>query len=213
MELIEIDTQKAYQKLKDLITTLKIEPGSPIDEVQLSESIGHGRNAIREALKLLIHDQLITISQQGGIYAADLNPQDLKWLSEVRVVLERQAAGFAAARAKPDQVLVMETLLKEQEKIPSDDQISYFNLDHKLHQAIAKASGNHYLAHSLEKYFILSQRLWYLALPKLEFLSSAVEEHAQIIMSIRTKNVGEAEDRMGRHVQGFYEKVQNLLNN
>lgn len=211
MDLIEVDTQKAYQVIKELITTLEIEPGSAVDESELSASLGFGSAPIREALKLLFHDQLVVVSRQGGIYVADLNPMDLKMLSEVRIRLESQAAGLAAARATEDHLLVMDALVQEQGKINTDDKASYFDLDHKLHQAIAKASGNHYLAHSLEKYFNLSQRLWYLALPKLDFLSSAVEEHVQIIDSIRTKDSQQAEIRMSNHVQGFYKKVQNLI--
>lgn len=211
MDLIEVDTQKAYQIIKEKITTLEIEPGSAIDESELSASIGFGSTPVREALKLLYHDQLVVVSQQGGIYVAGLNPNDLKMLSEVRVRLEGQAAGLAAARATEDHLLVMDALVQEQGKIKADDKASYFDLDHKLHQAIAKASGNHYLAHSLEKYFNLSQRLWYLALPKLDFLSAAVEEHTQIIESIRAKDSQQADIRMSNHVQSFYQKVQNLI--
>ncbi|MGD2026879.1 MAG: GntR family transcriptional regulator [Anaerolineales bacterium] len=211
MDLIEVDTQKAYRVIKELITTLEIKPGSAIDESELSASIGFGSSPVREALKLLYHDQLVVVSQQGGIYIAGLNPSDLKMLSEVRVRLEGQAASLAAARATEDHLLVMDALVHEQGKIKTDDKVSYFDLDHKLHQAIAKASGNHYLAHSLEKYFNLSQRLWYLALPKLDFLSAAVEEHVQIIDSIRAKDSHQAEIRMNNHVQGFYQKVQNLI--
>ncbi len=211
MDLIEVDTQKAYQVLKEQINTLKIKPGAAIDEAKLSVSTGFGIAPIREALKLLFHDQLVVVSKQGGIYVADLNPTDLKMLSEVRVRLEGQAAGLAAARATEDHLLVMDALVQEQEKIDTDDKASYFDLDHKLHQVIAKASGNPYLAHSLEKYFNLSQRLWYLALPKLDFLSAAVKEHAQIVESIRTRDSQQAEIRMVDHVQDFYKKVQNLI--
>jgi len=211
VDLIGVDTQKVYELLKDQIITLVFQPGSAVNEAELSAALGVGAGPIREALKLLHHDQLIVVSRQGGLYVAELNPEDLKMLSEVRVGLEGQAAGLAALRATADHLLVMDALIQEQAKIEVADRTAWFNLDHKLHQAIAKASGNRYLAHSLEIYFGLSQRLWYLALPKLDFLSAAVEEHAQLVESIRTKDSHQAEKRMREHVLGFYQKVQNLI--
>jgi DNA-binding GntR family transcriptional regulator len=211
MELIGVDTQNAYDLLLEQINKLVLKPGSAINENELAAALEVGNVPIREALKLLYHDQLVMVSRQGGLYVADLNPKDLKMLSEVRVGLESQAAGLAAARATADHLLVMDALIREQSKIQADDKEAWFDLDHKLHQAIAKASGNHYLAHSLEKYFGLSQRLWYLVLPKLEFLSAAVEEHAQLVDSIRSRDSEQAEIRMRDHVQGFYQKVQNLI--
>ncbi len=211
VDLIGVDTQKAYELLKQRINTLVLEPGSSINEAELSVSLGVGTTPIREAMKLLYHDQLVVVSRQGGLYVANLNPEDLKMLSEVRVGLESQAAGLAAERATSDHLLVMDSLIREQENIKSEDKAAWFEIDHKLHQAIAKASGNHYLAHSLETYFGLTQRLWYLVLPKLDFLSAAVEEHNQLVESIRSKDSAQAEMRMREHVLGFYKKVQNLI--
>ena len=211
VDLIGVDTQKVYEILKDQIITLAFQPGSAVNEAELSASLGMGTGPIREALKLLHHDQLIVVSRQGGLYVAELNPEDLQMLSEVRVGLEGQAAGLAASRATADHLLVMDALIQQQTNMDVKDKSAWFNLDHKLHQAIAKASGNRYLAHSLEIYFGLSQRLWYLALPKLDFLSTAVEEHAQLVESIRAKDSQDAEERMREHVLGFYKKVQNLI--
>jgi len=211
VDLIGVDTQNAYELLKDQINSLVLKPGAAVNEAELCAALGVGSVPVREALKLLFHDQLIVVSRQGGIYVADLNPKDLAMLSEVRVGLESQAAGLAASRATADHLLVMDALIQEQEKIKVGDTTAWFDLDHKLHQAIAKASGNHYLAHSLETYFGLSQRLWYLVLPKLDFLSYAVEEHTQLVESIRAGDRPQAETRMRDHVLGFYKKVQNLI--
>jgi len=93
VDLIGVDTQKAYELLKEQINTLVLEPGSSVNEAELSVSLGVGTTPIREAMKLLYHDQLVVVSRQGGLYVANLNPEDLKMLSEVRVGLESQAAG------------------------------------------------------------------------------------------------------------------------
>jgi DNA-binding GntR family transcriptional regulator len=84
-------------------------------------------------------------------------------------------------------------------------------VDHKFHQAIARAAHNQYLADALERLFGLSQRLWYLALPHLGFLPSAVETHLDLVDAIENQDVDRAERIMRSHVQEFYDQVRNIL--
>ncbi|MCK4831781.1 MAG: FCD domain-containing protein, partial [Anaerolineales bacterium] len=83
--------------------------------------------------------------------------------------------------------------------------------DHKFHQAIARAARNRYLAATLERYFGLSQRLWYLVLPQLDFLPTAVQEHLDLIDALRAGDADVAEQIMREHVQMFYDQVRAIL--
>jgi DNA-binding GntR family transcriptional regulator len=211
MQLVEIDTQQAYEQIREMIITLELMPGSRVDEQGLAEQLNFGRIPIREALKLLVHDNLIEVSKHRGVYISRIDPEDLKSLSEVRVLMEGSTARLAAQRATEDDILIMETLIEEQKSIPPGDKQAWFEIDHKLHQAISAASQNHYLRDSLEYYFGLSQRLWYLALPKIDFLSQAVQEHADLVRSIKDHKSDEAEEIMAAHVLNFYNKVQEII--
>ncbi|MEJ2263715.1 MAG: FCD domain-containing protein, partial [Anaerolineales bacterium] len=83
--------------------------------------------------------------------------------------------------------------------------------DHKFHQAIARAAHNKYLAQTLDHFFGLSQRLWYLALPHLEFLPGAVEVHLDLVQAIKDGDADQAEALMSAHVRDFYAKVSEIL--
>jgi len=211
MELIGVDTQRAYSQIREMIITLKLQPGSMVNAQALSSRLHFGTAAINEALKLLVIDNLVEISKHHGVYVSRINPEDLKYLSEVRVLLEAYSARLAAERATQDDLTILESLIEEQKDIPEEDKQAWFGIDHKLHQAIATAAGNHYLIRSLEYYFGLSQRLWYFALPKIDFLSEAVQEHAALLESIRSKQPDRAEEIMASHVKKFYNKVHELL--
>ena len=63
---------------------LDIRPGSPINEDQLSASLGMGRTPIREALKRLAHERLVVAYPRRGTFATDVNITDLAHISEVR---------------------------------------------------------------------------------------------------------------------------------
>jgi DNA-binding GntR family transcriptional regulator len=211
MELVRVDTQKAYDRLHEMITTLEIPPGEPIDEGRLSRELDMGLTPIREALKLLAHDNLIEVSPHGGIFAARVDVPELDQISELRRLLEAFSARLAAQRATQDDLVILEALRQEQATIPPDDQERWFDLDHRFHQAIARAAHNKYLAQTLDHFFGLSQRLWYLALPKIGFLPRAVEVHLELVDAIREGDAGKAEALMSTHVQDFYTKVQEIL--
>ncbi|MGD8737539.1 MAG: FCD domain-containing protein, partial [Anaerolineae bacterium] len=70
---------------------------------------------------------------------------------------------------------------------------------------------NKYLADSLERLFGLSQRLWYLALPQLGFLPSAVETHLDLVQAIEEGDQDKAERIMREHVGEFYAQVREIL--
>lgn len=211
MELVRVDTQKAYDRLHEMITTVEISPGEPIDEGRLSRDLDMGLTPIREALKLLVHDNLIEVSPHGGIFAARVDVPELEQISELRRLLEAFSARLAAQRATQDDLVILEALRQEQATIPPGDQERWFDLDHRFHQAIARAAHNKYLAQTLDHFFGLSQRLWYLVLPKIGFLPNAVEVHLELVDAIREGDAGKAEALMSTHVQDFYTKVQEIL--
>jgi DNA-binding GntR family transcriptional regulator len=210
MELVRVDTQRAYELIREKINTLDLAPGAPIDEAGLAGELGMGQVPVHEAIKLLLHDALVVVFH-GGVYVADVNIADLEQISEIRLLLESFCARQAAQRATSDDLVILEALRQEQLAIPAGENRRLFEVDHKFHQAIARAAHNPYLAQSLEQYFGLSQRLWYLVLPHLQFLPAAVEKHLDLVNAIREKDPDRAESIMRDHVQDFYAKVRQVL--
>ena len=211
MELVQADTQRAYEQIREKIITLALEPGALINEQQLAKELDMGTAAVREALRLLVHDDLVVVTSRHGLYVADINIPDLEQLSEVRLSLESLCARLAAQRAGSDDLSVLEALRQQQKTIPADDSRRLFDLDHKFHRALVQAAHNKYLARTLEHLFGLSQRLWYMALPSIDFLPTFVAEHLELIEAIKGKDADRAEQIMHHHVKGFYDRVREVL--
>lgn len=211
MKLIRVDAQRAYDAIWEKITTLELPAGAPINEQELAEELEMGSVPVREALKWLAHENLVDVTESGGIYVAGLNVDDLEQLSEMRLSLEALSARLAARRARPDDLVVLNALRKEQEALEAEKSQHLFDLDHRFHQAIAKAAHNKYLAQTLHRLFGLSRRLWYLVLPRLETLPSSVEMHFQLTTAIEDGDADRAESIMGEHVEAFYDEVHEIL--
>jgi DNA-binding GntR family transcriptional regulator len=211
MELERIDTKRAYELIREQITTLELAPGMPLNEQDLAADLGMGVAPVREALKLLAHDNLVVITPRHGLYVSEISTPDLDQLSEMRLALEGLAARLAAERATADDLVVLDALRQELASTPAEDSKRLFDVDHKFHQAIAQAAHNKYLANVLERNFGLSKRLWHLATPHLGFLPPAVEEHLELVEAIQAGDGERSEAIMCRHVCEFYAQVRQIL--
>jgi DNA-binding GntR family transcriptional regulator len=211
MELVRVDTQRAYELIWEKITTLELAPGAPINDQKLAEELDMGLVPVREALRLLAHENLVVVTPRHGLYVADVDVPELEQLSEMRLALEALSARLASQRATPDDLVVLDALRQEQATVSAQDSRRLFDMDHKFHQAVAHAAGNKYLAQTLERLFGLSRRLWYLVLPQLGYLPTAVETHLNLVEAIKAGDADRAEDIMRRHVAEFYEQVHETL--
>jgi DNA-binding GntR family transcriptional regulator len=211
MELVRVDTQRAYELIWEKITTLEMAPGTAINEQKLAQELDMGEVPVREALQLLAHENLVYVTPRHGLYVADVDVSDLEQISEIRLSLETLCARLAAQRATSDDLVVLEALRQEQAGVPAEDMHRLFDLDHKFHQVIARAAQNRYLAQTLERLFGLSRRLWYLVLPHLGYLPASVEEHLDLVEAIRAGDADRAGQIMHEHVEEFYTKVRETL--
>ncbi len=190
MEIERVDTSHAYELIRTRITMLELAPGALIHAQMLAGELNLPLAAVEEALELLAHDHLVRITPRHGTYVADVNITDLEQLSELRIELESLAAALAAERATADDLAVLEALRAADIPHESDPQQAartLFDVDHRFHQAIAQAAKNIYLAETLEHFYGMSLRLWFLVLPRLQFLPGAVEKHRALVDAIRRK--------------------------
>jgi len=109
----ELMADRAYAEMRDRIVTLRIPPGSPIDEDALGKELEMGRTPVREAIKRLSLENLVTVFPRRGTFASEINITDLAHIADVRVQLERHAAYRAAERINGAQREQLEALLAE----------------------------------------------------------------------------------------------------
>src|SRR5579859_2313319 len=109
----ELLADRAYDELRDRIVTLQIAPGAPIDEDLIGQELEMGRTPVREAIKRLSLENLVTVFPRRGTFASEINITDLAHISDVRGVLEGHAAHRAAQRITEAQRAELHELLVE----------------------------------------------------------------------------------------------------
>jgi DNA-binding GntR family transcriptional regulator len=204
-------SEAAYFLIRDRILSLALPPGSLVHEARLREELAIGRTPIREALQRLAHEKLVRSVPNRGTFVTEVNITDLARITEVRVVLEGHAARLAAERCTAADRTAFERLIEELRQVEMDDQRELMTLDQAVHRHIYRCARNPFLETTLERYFNLSLRLWFLVLDHDVRLRQAVGEHTTTLEAIRAGDGDRAEQAMRRHVAGFETEIRKVL--
>jgi DNA-binding GntR family transcriptional regulator len=198
---------QAYHAIRGLIVSLELAPGAVIDERQLVERLAIGRTPVREALRRLAQERLVEVYPRRGMFVTGVDVRELARLSEVREVLEPEAARLAAERATDADRRELGALLVELDTAGGE----LMALDERIHRAVYRAAHNDLLEATLEQYYVLALRIWSMALDRAHDLEEAVEEHRALVEAIRSGDAERAADTMRAHVRNFEQAMHRVL--
>jgi DNA-binding GntR family transcriptional regulator len=202
---------KAYYSIRDMIVSLELPPGAVLHEAALMEQLGVGRTPVREAVRMLAQAKLVEVFPRRGVFVTSVNIRDLASLSEVREVLESHAARLAAERATEEDRRGLAALIEECGRKGALDRRGLIDLDQRIHRHVYGCTHNGFLEATLDEYYVLALRIWFLALERVERLDEAVREHQELLEAILDRDAPRAEEAMRRHVQGFEQAIRGVL--
>lgn len=197
-----------YEQLKMQILTGKIVPGTRMMEVELADEMGVSRTPVREAIRKLEKEGLVTIEPRRGAYASDISVKDMVDTLEVREDLEGLAAALAAERMSAEQI---EELIKitrgYSEAIKNSDMEKIISYDEQFHKYIVACSGNKTLIQLSETVQELALRFRYLYYDDFSRYENMPVEHKHIIEAITSGDIEEARTVADEHVKKLKEFV------
>jgi DNA-binding GntR family transcriptional regulator len=199
---------RAYHELRDRIVTLRLPPGTVLREDELMRELDVGRTPLREAVKRLALEDLVAVQPRRGTFVSPVEAADIVHITEVRAELEGYAAELAALRMSAETRVLAEQLLDEVDHLnESGDQDRLMRFDQRIHRFTWEASGNPYLIATLERYFTLSLRVWYLVLDRVPGLGHTVHDQVQLIEALIARDGVRARTIMREHVLAFQRDI------
>lgn len=205
-------SEAAYSRIRSMIITLELEPGSLISESALMSTLKMGRTPIREALRSLANEKLVEVYPRRGMFVSRVDVANLSQLSETRAVLEIKAAELAATRSTAADQEITKALIKEIKAIKGDlDMPTLIGLDQRIHHHIYQCTHNEFLASALDNYYAHALRIWFLALDRVEHLADAIIEHRVLLEAIASNDPKAASKAMKEHVEGFESEIRKSL--
>jgi DNA-binding GntR family transcriptional regulator len=170
-----------------------------------------GRTPVREAIKRLALENLVTVFPRRGTFASEINITDLAHISDVRQQLEGHAAYRAAERLTTPRRAELEALIERIDAADEANRDELIELDAEIHRFVHRASANPYLEETLARYFNLSLRIWYLVLDRLPHLTERVREHRALLEAIRDGDAERAKAISADHVGTFATEIRTVL--
>jgi DNA-binding GntR family transcriptional regulator len=210
-------SEQAYEQLRQRIVTLTLPPSAVVDEARLQTELGLGRTPIREALKRLELERLITIIPRRGIFVTPINLTDLQRLYEVRLNLECLATELASKRGTAVHWQEMNRVLNQINETDNISPEQLITIDEACHCIIYQAADNQFLEQTLMALFPLSLRMWHVALTKLGDKKDSIikykhiVEHQEIMVALQKGAAQEAVALMRRHIEAYQHYIENII--
>lgn len=182
MPISKVNSQAhaAYQEIKKKLLTGFFTGSDRLREIEVAELLALGRTPVREALKRLEDEGLLTHEPRRGLVVTTLDQQAVTELYAMREVLEGAAAAFAARHATDAEITNMALIL--QECAEGGDPVE---LNQQFHQAIYGAAHNRHLIRSLQSMTDSTYLLGRSTLATPSRAEMAAQEHAAILDAIR----------------------------
>ena len=133
--------EEVAEQLRHRIFRRELEPGSWIDELKIAEEFGISRTPLREALKVLAAEGLVTMKVRRGAYVTEMSEKDLRDVYHLLSLLESDAAGVVAERATPEQQQTLRDLHAELESAAGNRE-AFFSVNERFHMALLDMADN-----------------------------------------------------------------------
>jgi DNA-binding GntR family transcriptional regulator len=190
--------EEVAEQLRQRIFRRELEPGSWIDEVKIAQEFGISRTPLREALKVLAAEGLVTMKVRRGAYVTEVSETDLADVYHLLSLLESDAAGVVAHKASDEQVKELQLLHKQLEAAQSDRD-RFFALNERFHMRLLEIAGNKWrdqLVADLRKVMKLNRHN---SLLKSGRVKESMLEHRAIVEAIAKRDAKLAARRMQEH--------------
>jgi DNA-binding GntR family transcriptional regulator len=197
--------EQTYKALRESILNGELAAGDRLIETQIAEQLQVSRTPIREAIRQLQREDLITADELGWLRVTTVSPSEAMHLYDCRMALETLAVTSACQNATDSQlkklkslVAQVEKLFKQQDSNPSSSQL--LELDYQFHRTVAQCSGNNYLVFLLDQIFA-----------KMALLRVQTTRHNPRVLEIRTEHQLLMEAIISRNIEVATQAIQSHL--
>jgi DNA-binding GntR family transcriptional regulator len=198
-------SDQIYDQLKAMVKSGQLAPGEQVVESKLARSFGVSQAPVREALKRLAHDGLITHVRHHGNFVTEFSVQEAEHARVARVALEAMAARVTCSRLGAEHRQQLLTIIdKMHEAADRGDTGEFRECDFEFHRLVIEASGNEYLP-----------RMWDIVEPSLRSMHvlsdpnyegdwhAIADTHRELVDALDGGDVDEAVDLFINHAIGL----------
>jgi DNA-binding GntR family transcriptional regulator len=187
--------------LRDAIINLRFKPGEQLNESFILSELDVSRSPLREALRLLQGEGLVTWRSHKGVYVNKISADDVRELFPIRANLESLAAELAASRLTDREIRELEAIVDRMEKATEQGNTKLsVKLNFDFHRHIVKGAGNRRLEEIIKN--VGRQSMWFMfaliCFKKAHLF--ALEGHRDIFLALKNRDSRLAAERIKDHI-------------
>lgn len=196
---------RVFHRLREDILSGKYPENVELKEAALGEEMGVSRTPVREALRQLELEGLVTIVPNRGAFVTGITRKDMQDIYAMRALLEGMCARWAVQRITKEQMEALEeTVFLSWYHVCKHNTEQLTGLDNQFHEILYEACGSRMLKHQLKDYHEYVMRVRKRVLSDNERGREAVQEHRQIMEAIQEKDADRAEELATLHIRNAY---------
>lgn len=212
-QLDSINRPSLHEELTDRLRTMIVEgvllAGEKVPERELCEKLGVSRTPMREALKVLAADGLLTLQPNRGARVRAITPKEVEELFPVMGALEALAGELACANITEDQLQRIRVSHEQMlECYRQKDMPGYFQHNQHIHELIMEAADNATLVSMYQSLAVRVRRARYMANMSAERWQQAVDEHEQILAALLARKPAKLAAVLKKHLDNKRVTVQ-----
>jgi DNA-binding GntR family transcriptional regulator len=211
MSALSLAPRALYEEVAELlrqrIFARELEPGSWIDELRIAEALGISRTPLREALKVLAAEGLVTMKVRRGAYVTEVSEKDLRDVYHLLALMESDAARVVAQNASSEQIAQIEALHQNLEAAV-DNRDHFFEINETFHMLLLELADNRWrnqMVADLRKVMKLNRHS---SLFKEGRIEQSLAEHRAIVQALTQRQPELAAKRMSAHFTNGLQAAQ-----
>ena len=205
-------TDRAYEAIRDAIVQGQFLPGERLSEEALAEQLGVSKTPVHDALGRLVAEGLVQMTPYVGASVVRLSPEDVDEIYDVRETLERLAIQRAIAHVDEEPLRTLDAELASFSRPLQQREFQhYFDVDNRLHDAVAQMSGNGRLVRILDMLRNQSHAARYLSSRLPGRTDRSIEEHRAIIAALLARDAERATETMMTHLGGSRQAATRIV--
>lgn len=199
---------QVFHKLREYILSGKYQEGKLLQEIKISKEFGVSRTPVREALKQLELEGLVSMIPNKGAKVSSISQMDINDIYDIRYLIEGLAAKWAAEKITEQQLNEMHELIDLAEFYIFKNNIDgIVNADNRFHKILYDACNSKHLQHILTDFHQYSQMSRIESLSNNDRAKKTLEEHKAIFNALKERNPKKAEICAREHVKNAKENL------
>jgi len=208
MAAVSLTPRALYEEVAELlrqrIFNRELAPGSWIDELKLAEEYGISRTPLREALKVLATEGLVTMKVRRGAYVTEVSERDLADVYHLLALLESDAAGVVATQATAPQLKELQALHEELEKAAGNRE-RFFEVNEAFHMRLLEIANNRWRDQRVADLRKVMKLNRHNSLLKSGRIEESLAEHRAIMQALAARDAEATTQRMREHFKNGLE--------